>query len=238
MVKPQRGKGKLKNLPEEIAHLSHDIRSPLSGVLGLIEVLLKENLSEQERADYLERIRSSCVSVLQLADSVLESYQASLPCVVRSEALPVREFFADTLKRFEGAARLKSLRLSTAFAPNTPTAIQTDHQTLLRITNNLIDNALKFTPQGEIRIETSLTEDGRSLQVDFVDQGIGIAPENHARLFRSFSPLYAHQGSKHGMGLGLALCRTLSQKLGGNLFLAHSELLQGSRFRLILPVSV
>jgi signal transduction histidine kinase len=120
--------------------------------------------------------------------------------------------------------------------PDGSTRLRADKGKLSRVLGVLISNAIKFTDQGEVRIETSLLDD-RTLRIDVTDTGVGIAPENLADIFNEYVQIKSPQRSKiGGTGLGLAISRRLAGVMGGKLEVV-SEPGKGSTFSLFLPSS-
>ncbi len=219
-----------------LATMSHELRTPMNGILGMAQVLLAADLPEAERRDYTRTIYSSGQALLRLLNDILDLSKIEAG-MVDFETIPI-ELIEEARLRFERSAADKGLAIEAHWrgpleliAPN-PT-YQGDPYRLTQMLVNLVSNAIKFTAQGQIRIEVrELGEAGPSQQLEFAvsDSGIGISDEQRAGLFESFaqadSSITRHYG---GTGLGLSIVRKLAQAMGGTAGV-ESQLGQGSRF--------
>jgi len=222
-----------------LAGLSHELRTPLNAIIGFTGTLLMRLpgplTAVQEKQ--LKIIETSARHLLSLIDDLLnlariESGKASREPFVCQEA--IREV-AETLRPM---AEQKGLRFDLTLPPE-DIAVAADRRAFVQIAINLANNAIKFTQQGEVSIELSRRrENGNTMiAVSVRDTGIGIKPEDQARLFEAFSQVDA-AAARHpeGTGLGLYLCRRLASSMGGHIEV-RSEYGIGSTFTLILPAS-
>jgi len=224
-----------------LATMSHEVRTPLNGILGFTS-LLRETPLTADQAEYVETIQLSGQALIQLTDSILdfarmESGKFDLdpaPCAPR-------ECVEDALDIIAAKAATKGVELLHWVDDSVPAVIVTDGNRLRQVLVNLLNNAVTFTAQGEVevRVATERTApDGTGLALIFNvrDTGIGIAPEQQAQLFRPFSQLDNALTRRHGgTGLGLAICKNIVELMGGQMQL-KSTLGQGSTFSFTLPV--
>ncbi len=232
-----------------LANMSHELRTPLNSML-LLSNLLSENEDHTLSARQVEFARTIFAAgkdLLGLINQVLDlaKVESGRPDVSFAPA-PLAEIATHLERVFEPLAREKGLALSVVLTPGLPTTIITDRQRLEQILTNLLGNALKFTARGEVslRVEpagsaarfkrTDLTPAG-ALAFVVTDTGMGIAPDDHERVFAPFEQVDGAADRKYGgTGLGLGIARELVTLLGGELQL-ESSLGQGSRFTCYLP---
>ncbi len=222
---------------EFLANMSHELRTPLNSTLILAKLLADNkagNLSA-EQVKFAQTISSAGNDLLHLINDILDLSKIEAGKVeVYAEPVRLAGMLEGLLKTMRPAAEQKGLSLQLVVTPGTPAMVHTDVQRLGQILKNLLSNALKFTPQGEIVVTLSPLE-GERVAFAVRDTGIGIAPEQQDLVFEAFRQA---DGSTHrkygGTGLGLSISRDLAQLLGGALSLASTPG-QGSIFTLILP---
>ena len=223
-----------------LSNMSHEFRTPLNSVLALSRLLLDridgELTSEQERQ--VGYIRRSAESLLELVNDMLDLAKVEAG---KAEVKPVRFSVASLFGALRGALRplLTSTSVELLFEPlqDFP-PLCTDESKVAQILRNLISNALKFTEQGEVRVTARLSGDEQRVIFAVRDTGIGIAPEDHERIFEEFSQVQTPLQKKlKGTGLGLPLSRSLARLLGGDLAV-ESIPGQGSVFTLEIPASI
>jgi signal transduction histidine kinase len=224
-----------------LSNMSHELRTPLTAVIGLSHLMARSvNLDENERRN-LEIINRSGNHLLSLINNVLEmsKIEAGHAEMLESTAdIPalVREV-ADLLRT---RAEQQGLTF-TVEIENVPAALHVDAGKLRQVLVNLIANAIKFTPAGGITLSMKairLTETTVRLSVDVRDTGIGIAPQDQARIFEPFAQIVT-DASTSGTGLGLSISRQYLQMMGSELTI-ESTLGEGSTFgfTLVLPVAM
>ncbi|MBY0554379.1 response regulator [bacterium] len=226
-----------------LANMSHEIRTPMNSILGFSELLSSENLTLEETREYLARINSSGAQLMHLIDDILDLSKFEAGQIsVHKTIFELRPLVHNALNSFLPLLKAKNLELDLQFAQDVPAEISTDAHRLNQIIINLINNALKFSEKGKIRINVSTKMnviDGMNLQIDITDSGIGISQENQKKLFLAFNQGDSSIGRKYGgSGLGLALSRRIAEALGGVVELKESTPSEGSHFTCTIPVGL
>ena len=221
---------------EFIALVSHDLRTPLTSIIGYVELALDEDGSaplDDERKRYIEVVARSSDRLLRLVDDLLLAARLQSGRFVLSiDDADLQSVAADALDEMHARADRKGVSLFLSC--DGPVRIQCDRRRLLQLLDNLVGNAVKFTPEGgrvELRVERTL--DGVAVEVH--DTGVGINPGEEERIFDRFyrSPS-AVSGQVPGTGLGLFIARAIAERHGGSLVARQREE-RGSIFRLELP---
>ncbi|MFD2165056.1 sensor histidine kinase [Thalassotalea euphylliae] len=220
---------------ELLAHLSHDLRTPLAAMKGYVEILSLKNekLSVEERQQYISTVMRNVEQLKLLIDQIFElAHLEDGQVSVNNEAFPIGELLHDILAKFALKAQSKSITLNVQpeFCQQ---AVFTDIAKLERILTNLIENALRHTPEnGKITILVEPLDD--KLKVSVVDTGTGIHQKDLAYIFDARYRASNAKGEKNQhAGLGLAISKRLSQLLNSDLSV-KSELGHGSEFTLLL----
>ena len=219
-----------------LAAMSHEIRTPLNAILGNLELLSHSALDAIQR-DRLGVIRTSSDGLLTTISDVLD-FSKIEAAELRLEHIEfdALEVVSRALMMFAPVAGTKGLTLMGELGLALVQPMRGDPNRLGQVIHNLLSNAIKFTESGQVLLHLMTDECRSQLTIEVRDSGIGMSPEQVARLFQPFSQGDASISRRFGgTGLGLALCSRLAQAMGGTLAV-HSELGRGSRFTLCLPL--
>ncbi len=213
--------------------MSHEIRTPMNGILGMAQVLSMPGGKESDRLDYARTILNSGQTLLKLLNDILDVARIEAGKIeLESITLQPLQIVAQTQALFAQSAGARGLQIESDWSGPAAAYLGDPHR-LLQMLSNLVGNAVKFTAQGSIRIEAREVEcSGQNATLEFAvcDSGAGIAPEQQASLFQSFSQVDSSTTRRYGgSGLGLSLVRTLAYMMGGEAGV-QSELGKGSRF--------
>ena len=208
---------------EFLANMSHEIRTPMNGVIGMTELLAATSLTPEQR-DYLEMVRLSADSLLQLINDILDFSKIEADRLeLETIDFSLRDCVGKTTKALSLRAANKNLELACRIEPDLPDAVQGDPGRLRQVIVNLAENALKFTEQGEVVINVALEkhlEDAVELRISVKDTGIGIPPERQRRVFEAFSQGDSSTTREYGgTGLGLTICSKLVAMMQGRIWL-------------------
>ncbi|MDQ3233208.1 MAG: PAS domain S-box protein, partial [Pseudobdellovibrionaceae bacterium] len=220
-----------------LANMSHEIRTPLTAIMGFAEILNdSEDLTEDERHEYTDIILKNGSNLTHLIDDILDlSKVESGHMEVEKVQVCLPEMLDEIRRLFAQRADKKGIALGFKTNPSDPVSIVTDPTRLRQILVNIIGNALKFTDQGSVVVETRIVymhaDNKPVLECSVRDTGVGLSPEQQARLFQPFTQADSSTARMYGgTGLGLVLSRRLAHLLGGDLVLAESVVGVGSRF--------
>ncbi len=223
---------------EFLATMSHEIRNPLNALVGNIEFLSKTKLNDNQ-AEIVRRTLVSSESLLHIINDILDfSKIESGQLVIERKPFNLKEMFFDLVRTMEPKIKQKKLTLHTEFDKTLDIAIIGDKFRLMQILLNLLNNAVKFTSQGYIRISciNKPVSNTKSVKVLFEveDTGIGIAKDKIKSVFDKFKQEDQSITRKYGgTGLGLAISKQLTQLMGGDLFV-ESIKNKGSKFYFVL----
>ena len=224
-----------------LANMSHEIRTPMNAVIGMAYLALKTPLSEKQR-DYVNKIHNAGTSLLGLINDILDFSKIEAGRLdIEAVDFRLDDVIASVTSITAQKAQDKGLEFLVDVADSVPQTLVGDPLRLGQVIANLINNAIKFTEQGEVHLTAELLEqvgERATLGFSVMDTGIGMTPEQAARLFQPFSQADASTTRKHGgTGLGLTICRRLVELMGGEIWL-ESEPGQGSTFLFTVSVGV
>lgn len=216
-----------------LATMSHEVRTPLNGILGMTQLLaLKER--DDEKRGRLEVIQRSGHALLGTLNSILDLARIEAGRLELIEAaFQPSGIVEDSFSAFEPSASLKGLTMSLNVQAEAQDFVRGDALRVRQIIDNMVGNAVKFTRTGRIAISASLADNLLTFEVS--DTGPGIAAKDLKRIFSPFEQADGTSRRDHeGSGLGLSICHELAALMGGRVE-ADSVLGQGSRFRLVMP---
>jgi signal transduction histidine kinase/ActR/RegA family two-component response regulator len=220
-----------------LANMSHEIRTPLNGVLAMAEVMAMGELAEVQR-DRLDVIRQSGGLLLAVLNDVLDLSKieaGKLTLVV--DDFDLEPVMTSAVGSFRMMAESKGLGFDFAVAEAARGWWRGDSDRLRQIVGNVLSNAVKFTPRGEVSVKVDVNPESGTLQVVVADTGVGIAPEKLPTLFEKFTQADNSATRRFGgTGLGLAICRELTQMMGGSIDVSTREG-RGSIFTVELPLA-
>lgn len=203
-----------------LANMSHEVRNPLNGIGGMIDLALAGRQEPRERA-HLELAREACTKLSRLLDDIMDlSKLESDSFCLNKESFALRPFAQGLMALHAAQAEPKRLALVLQIDPGVPECVVTDPTRLSQILSNLLSNAIKFSDRGEVRLNVSLAEvrHEQKLLFEVQDTGIGIPAESLDRIFHSFTQLDQSARSHfQGAGLGLPISRMLARRLGGDI---------------------
>jgi len=216
-----------------LANISHELRTPMNGIIGMTDLALDTELSEEQR-ELLDTARSSADSLLHLLNDVLDFSKIEARRLELEEMdFDVRNLVSETAKILSLQAGQKGLTMTHEIASDVPRELSGDPARLRQILINLVGNAVKFTNRGGIAVRLTLEYRKHrdvSLHFSVKDTGIGIPLEKQKLIFQPFSQADGSMTRKYGgTGLGLTICARLVELMRGNLWL-ESEPGQGSTF--------
>ena len=217
-----------------LATMSHELRTPLNGILGFAE-LLKLELQEEEPRSYAENIHSSGQHLLDLVNDVLDLAKIEAGRMeLQHNPLDLRDLLSETASIHRVSANSKGLSFSEQLADDLPASLNGDGKRIRQVLNNLLNNAVKFTPSGSVEFQAERVNNFVKISVH--DTGVGIPPEMQEKVFEKFTQAdHFATREQGGSGLGLALARELVCLMGGELGL-ESAPGKGSTFHFTLPI--
>ncbi|MCX6591287.1 MAG: ATP-binding protein, partial [Acidobacteria bacterium] len=222
-----------------LATVSHEVRTPLNGVMGLTDLLAETPLNGDQR-DLVDSLRGSATSLMVILNDILDlSKMEAGKFSLASEPFDLPAVVEQATQLFAGQAAKKGLSLSCQLPDEVCLRLEGDAGRLGQVLSNLVGNAVKFTNQGMVSVSVELLARQAEVAefcISVRDTGIGIDPVLGRKLFQPFTQVDASSARRHGgTGLGLAICRELTEMMGGQI-MATSAPGMGSTFTAILPL--
>ncbi len=221
------------------AKLSHEIRNPIGGIVGLLHLIEKTDLSETQK-DYIEALKTSSDTLLSLVNDVLDFTKIESGMMkVKNATFNIREIIKNLSTFFSAKVDQTNIEVSFQIDDRIPYYITADENKIVQVISNFYTNAIKFTNKGYIKIIANLLQqknDGFILEIKVEDTGIGITDDDQQKLFQEFAQLEnQNTGAFKGTGLGLSISKQLVELMEGKIFL-ESESGKGSTFGFHVPV--
>jgi signal transduction histidine kinase/ActR/RegA family two-component response regulator len=225
-----------------LATMSHEIRTPMNGILGMAQLLLMSGCDESESHEYARTILNSGQTLLTLLNDVLDLSKVEAGKFELNRAVfDPGQIVGETAALFAEMARNKDVTIEAVWHGADSTRYWGDPVRLRQMLSNLVNNAIKFTWQGYVRIEAAqidLPDHVPMLEFVVVDNGMGIPEDKQSLLFQPFSQVDASNTREFGgTGLGLSITKSLAQLMGGHVGI-QSEVGKGSRFWFRIPADV
>ncbi len=230
---------------EFAANVTHELRTPMNAVLGMLDLLLTMGLSAKQR-EYVETAKSSGESLLSLIDEILDFSEGDAGKIsINNHDYQLNESLDDIIGLLSSTALKKHVEIGYIVDNDVPQTVHSDSVRIRQVLINLAGNGVKFTETGQVSIHVSVDRDivnsqeGEGLvQLKFVvkDTGIGVSQEDQSRIFEAFTQLDSSTTKEYqGTGLGLAISAQIVELMGGEIFVS-SEIGVGSEFGFTLPV--
>jgi len=218
---------------EFLSNMSHELRTPMNGILGMNSLLLKTSLTDEQR-EYGKIIHKSGKHLLKIINDILNYSQIDTgKMFLRVAKFNLIKMVVETIDQMTPHAKEKKLAIQCSIAQDTPAMLIGDEKGVQKILMHLIDNAIKYTPQGEIVVNLGLAAEESSyvdLQFTVKDTGIGIPLDKQDAIFSAFYQIDSSSTKQYeGTGLGLALAKQLTALMEGNIFV-ESTPGEGSTF--------
>lgn len=203
---------------EFLSTITHEIRSPMTAVIGYADLLLEPGVTDEQRRDHVSRIRRSGEHLLGVINDLLDASKIEAGAMtIESVPCSVRQIVDDVKSMAETKVKAAGISLNIEIAQSVPGMIASDPLRLRQVLMNLASNAVKFTKQGSVTIRADLADES-TLRLRVEDTGIGMSPEEVDKLFKPFSQADSSTSRRFGgTGLGLTISRNLARLMGGNI---------------------
>jgi two-component system, OmpR family, sensor kinase len=220
---------------EMVASVSHDLRTPLTALIGQLETIRikSDSLGPKERERFFDAAINNAHHLKRLTDALNELAKLDNPELrIEREPIALGELADDLVQRYGSRAEAGGVRLRVTYPDGLPAA-RVDAGLIERALGNLLDNAIRVTPSGGT-VEVRISPDGADLRVDVADTGPGVSQEDQGRVFQRFYQANKHRDLRGSSGLGLAIVKRVVELHGGSVGL-RSDPSRGSTFWMVLP---
>ncbi|HTM62976.1 MAG TPA: ATP-binding protein [Gammaproteobacteria bacterium] len=224
-----------------LAKMSHEFRTPLNAILGIGQILTQKELPPEVQ-EYVSIINQSGNILAAFVNDILDFAKIEIgEMSFSSEPFDLHVLFSQVMKSFEYQADAAKIKLTLDYPANIAKQVIGDAKRVRQILTNLVNNAMKFTDEGEVKVGVSCQKNNDNkgvFSVQVIDTGIGISENNHKFIFEKFGQIpSAHQRKHQGTGLGLSIVKELVERIGGNITV-ESKLGKGSTFTFSLPLQL
>lgn len=235
----KKAKAASKAKTEFLACMSHEMRTPLNGIIGMAQLLLSTDLTPEQR-DFVETINQSGNILLTIIGDILDLVKIESQKVeLQSEEFNIHHCIESVISTVELEAEKKKLNLVYIANPRSHCWFRGDVNRLRQVILNLVSNGVKFTPSGEVIVRFTVEDKGNTtalVKISVEDTGIGIPPQQMQRIFEAFTQVDSSSTRRHGgTGLGLTISKKLVELMGG-VITVESQVGKGSKFTVLLPL--
>ncbi|MBF0452901.1 MAG: response regulator [Candidatus Magnetomorum sp.] len=207
-----------------LANASHDLKTPLNSILGYTQLLARDKSLQKKHQEYIQIIHNCGEQLLLLVNDILELSKIQANKMERKQKA-VDFYLDDFLTRIVNICQIfahqKKIDLQLIRASNCPDYVQGDEKCLQQVLLNLINNAIKFTDQGQVVLEVSMVDE--KIRFTVKDTGIGISKHNLQQIFKPFHQLDNYTLKTEGTGLGLTISKRMVQLMGGDIYVESTE---------------
>ena len=217
-----------------VSTVSHDLRSPLTAILGYVDLLERAGPLNDMQRDFVKRVKVSVHNITGLVDDLLDLGRIEAGLDMRKDKVPLNSLVQESLDTFKGAVAEKRQKVELELAEPGPLIVATPLQ-IRQMIDNLLENAFKYTPEdGVVKLSTEMSDGQAILKVS--DSGIGIPAGDLSHVFEKFYRASNVTGEMIGTGLGLSIVRSVAELHNGRVW-AESPPGKGATFYVVLPLS-